>query len=61
LFGLITNSPSSKLLLLILKYLKNFFGYIWKSSYSLWNWPFSALWLILDVPQFFFPCPSSSQ
>jgi len=39
------DKSSSKLLKVILKYPKNFFGWISKSSYNLWNCPFSSLWL----------------
>ena len=39
------DESSSKLLQVILKYPKNFFGWIRKSSHSLWNCPFSSLWL----------------
>jgi hypothetical protein len=33
-----------------------FFGYIHKSLYSLWNWPFSNLWLTNGCTQNFFLC-----
>jgi hypothetical protein len=39
------DKSSLKLLPVILKYPENFFGCIRKSSYNLWNCPFSSLWL----------------
>ena len=41
----LSDESSSKLLQVILQYPKNFLGWIHKSSYNLWNCPFSSLWL----------------
>jgi hypothetical protein len=45
------DESSSKLLQVILKYPKNGSGWIRKSSYNLWNCPFSSLWLTSGCTQ----------
>jgi hypothetical protein len=45
------DESSSKLLQVILKYPKIFFGWIRKSSFKLWNCPFSSLWLTSGCTQ----------
>ena len=47
----LSDESSSKLLQIILQYPKNFLGWIRKSSYNLWNCPFSSLWLTSGCTQ----------